>query len=70
VFLDPPFRAADLPAICARLEQAALLDNNCLVYLESDKPLDEAALPANWEKAKSKKAGQVYYYLYKRQDRK
>jgi 16S rRNA (guanine966-N2)-methyltransferase len=69
VFLDPPFKSDDLPASCARLEDSGLLDRNCLIYIEQDKPLAEALLPDNWLQTRSKKAGQVYYYLFRRETR-
>jgi 16S rRNA (guanine966-N2)-methyltransferase len=69
VFLDPPFKDKELPASCARLEDSGMLDNNCLIYIEQDKPLAEASVPGNWQQSRSKKAGQVYYYLFRREAR-
>lgn len=66
VFLDPPFAGAALPEICRLLEGSPVLDDESLVYVECDKPVSASALPDNWQEYKARKAGQVYYYLYKR----
>jgi 16S rRNA (guanine966-N2)-methyltransferase len=66
VFLDPPYRENLLLPACAALEEKGLLADSAYIYMESDKELQEAELPPGWELIKSKKAGQVGYYLAKR----
>lgn len=64
VFLDPPFAAGLLPGICAQLDTSGLLARKSLIYLENEEPLEAVALPPSWQQLRSKKSGQVYYYLY------
>lgn len=66
VFLDPPFKENLLEASIPLLESNSWLAKSALIYLESDQPLEEYALPANWTLIKQKKAGQVYYGLCER----
>ena len=58
VFLDPPFRQNDLPAILAEL--APRLKPLARVYVESDEPV---AVPPPWAEVKRARAGQVSYQL-------
>jgi 16S rRNA (guanine966-N2)-methyltransferase len=58
VFLDPPFRQNDLPAILAEL--APQLQGGARVYVESDAPV---AVAPPWTELKRAKAGQVSYQL-------
>lgn len=62
VFLDPPFASDLLSQACARLAHGWLADE-AYVYLEA--PADQAlpALPEGWSVHRSKRAGQVGYYL-------
>lgn len=64
VFLDPPFADEYLPSICKQLNGEGQLQPGTQIYIESDKPVDELWLPDGWTQLKSKKAGQVYFYLY------
>ncbi|MFN3164192.1 MAG: 16S rRNA (guanine(966)-N(2))-methyltransferase RsmD [Pseudohongiellaceae bacterium] len=64
IFLDPPFAAGHLQRICAQLASSDLLASGCRIYLESEQPVDEGLLPDSWQQHRSKKSGQVYYYLY------
>lgn len=64
VFLDPPFAAGDLQPICVRLAGSSLLAAGCRIYLESAHSLDASTVPDGWQCLRSKKSGQVYYYLY------
>lgn len=66
VFLDPPYSEKLLLPVCFSLEEKQLLADTAYIYLESDKLLEEALLPPGWALIKSKKAGQVGYYLVKR----
>jgi 16S rRNA (guanine966-N2)-methyltransferase len=58
VFLDPPFRQNDLPAILEELPPR--LRPLARVYVESDKPV---AAPPPWAELKRARAGQVSYQL-------
>ncbi len=64
IFLDPPFSQDHLPSCISILESTSILAPGGLLYLES---AQEMALdPAIWEEVKLKKAGQVFYGLYKK----
>jgi 16S rRNA (guanine966-N2)-methyltransferase len=63
VFLDPPYQSDLLTTSCDFLEKNNFLADNAYIYLESDKLLTDAQLPANWQIIKSKQAGQVAYHL-------
>jgi 16S rRNA (guanine966-N2)-methyltransferase len=67
VFLDPPYRENLLLPLCFMLEEKKLLADTAYIYLETDSGIEEKQLPPPWELLKSKKAGQVSYYLAKRQ---
>ena len=62
VFLDPPYQSGLLAECCARLEAGGWVRPHGLIYLETagDQPLP---LPAAWTLLRSKRAGQVGYYL-------
>jgi 16S rRNA (guanine966-N2)-methyltransferase len=63
IFLDPPF-ASDLIARCSALiEERGWLKPGGLVYVEAPRAMQPLPLPASWETAKSKQAGQVGYHL-------
>jgi 16S rRNA (guanine966-N2)-methyltransferase len=66
VFLDPPYSENLLLPTCRGLEEKKLLAVDAMVYLESRDPSTEEDLPAGWRVMKSKKAGQVGYYLVKK----
>jgi 16S rRNA (guanine966-N2)-methyltransferase len=59
VFLDPPFQADVLPEVLTLL--VARLTDDGVVYLETGKPLAEAA--AGWQVEKQGKAGMVNFGL-------
>ncbi|MFY7698563.1 MAG: 16S rRNA (guanine(966)-N(2))-methyltransferase RsmD [Legionella sp.] len=64
IFLDPPFASNQLDASLTILTESAILIAGGLVYVESSK---KPTMPsANWEELKSKRAGQVYYGLYRK----
>lgn len=67
VFLDPPYQHNLLLPLCFTLEEKGLLANPAYIYLETDKQLEQDQLPLGWELIKNKRAGQVGYYLIKRQ---
>ena len=63
VFLDPPFEAGALDAICAQLAATALLADPAQVYLEHAAE-QTVAPPAHWQCRREKRAGEVRYALY------
>ncbi|MCH8537795.1 MAG: 16S rRNA (guanine(966)-N(2))-methyltransferase RsmD [Alkalimonas sp.] len=66
VFIDPPFRQQLAEACCQLLEQQHWLADGALIYLETEKELALASLPANWQLRKEKIAGQLAYRLFER----
>ena len=69
VFLDPPFSDKSLYRVFSELDRSNLLKSNCKIYLESPCNITESDLPCRWVPIRSKKAGQVHYYLLeKRQE--
>lgn len=65
VFIDPPFRQDLLENVCNELEKNDQLAHNALIYIETE--LSEVNLPLAWQMLKEKKAGQVYYRLYRKE---
>ena len=63
VFLDPPYRHGMLPQILRLLAEHNCLAENALIYIESERELDDLKLPPGWHYLKQKKAGQIKYYL-------
>ena len=66
VFLDPPFCEGLIPACCRLLEQNGWLDQKARIYIEAERGLEITGLPRNWQRLKSKKAGEVGYHLFQR----
>ncbi|WP_344958581.1 16S rRNA (guanine(966)-N(2))-methyltransferase RsmD [Zobellella aerophila] len=67
VFLDPPFHQDLLSQVCTRLEQDGWLAPEARIYIEREQISNEPALPGNWRRLKDKRAGQVSYQLYQRE---
>ncbi|HEY6514821.1 MAG TPA: 16S rRNA (guanine(966)-N(2))-methyltransferase RsmD [Steroidobacteraceae bacterium] len=70
VFLDPPFATTLLEETAANLEQRGWLAKDALIYIEC--PGDrspQAAVPRGWVPLKAKRAGEVGYHLYSRDER-
>ncbi|HEV7135601.1 MAG TPA: 16S rRNA (guanine(966)-N(2))-methyltransferase RsmD [Steroidobacteraceae bacterium] len=66
-FLDPPFASALLEESAARLERGGWLADDALIYIEYPAAADPAAaLPQNWARRRSKRAGDVGYHLFSR----
>ncbi|USD37564.1 16S rRNA (guanine(966)-N(2))-methyltransferase RsmD [Ferrimonas sp. SCSIO 43195] len=68
VFIDPPFHKGLAQPVIDRLDQHGWLNDNALIYLETETDLAPLAIPANWQPLKQKQAGQVCYRLYQRQE--
>jgi 16S rRNA (guanine966-N2)-methyltransferase len=66
VFLDPPFAAKLLPSLCAALEVSGQLAKVALIYMEAAATDGMPVIPGNWSILKDKQAGQVGYYLARR----
>lgn len=65
VFLDPPFSAEVLPALCEALERRHL-NEDAYIYIEASAQAGAPPLPSNWRLMRSKQAGQVGYHLAQR----
>lgn len=63
VFLDPPYRHGMLRQILRLLHEHKRLAKDALIYIESERELDDLKLPPDWHYLKQKKAGQIKYYL-------
>ena len=66
VFIDPPFDSDYLSKACELLESQQYLSENACIYLEMNRKQDLPVLPENWNVVREKKAGQVSYYLVRR----
>ncbi|MGL4475538.1 MAG: 16S rRNA (guanine(966)-N(2))-methyltransferase RsmD [Shewanella sp.] len=67
VFIDPPFRQG-LAAQCIELLDKNLwLNDDALIYLETESELTDMNLPSTWQALKHKQAGQVSYRLFRYQ---
>lgn len=66
VLIDPPFRQNLALPCCQALEQQGWLSENALIYLETEKELPLAGVPANWQLLKENIAGQLAYRLWLR----
>ncbi len=64
VFIDPPFHFNLVSQTLVLLEQNNYLNNNALVYVETEKD-QPLILTSNWQALKEKIAGQVCYRLYR-----
>ena len=63
LFLDPPFQADNLEAVCRRVADSGILAPAARVYVEADRAIGLPDLPAAWRVAKSARAGNVCYAL-------
>lgn len=68
VFMDPPFRKGFVEPCCELLESRNLLAENAIIYVETESELGPPNVPSNWYEHRSKKAGQVTYRLYIREE--
>lgn len=63
VFLDPPFDSGLLEPCCQYLESSGWLVPGAYIYLEAPGRDSLPSLPSNWNLLRSKQAGEVGYYL-------
>ena len=66
VFIDPPFASDYLAQACQLLEDQQCLSEHACIYLEMGRKVDLPELPQSWNVVREKKAGQVSYYLVRR----
>jgi len=66
VFIDPPFDSDYLAQACELLETRQCLSEHACLYLEMNRKQDLPELPLSWTVVREKKAGQVGYYLIRR----
>jgi 16S rRNA (guanine966-N2)-methyltransferase len=64
LFLDPPY-ALNLWEELSQLVDEKL-NENALIYVEADRPLDSLNLPKTWQKIKNSKVGIIYAGLYQK----
>ncbi|MEH6493605.1 16S rRNA (guanine(966)-N(2))-methyltransferase RsmD [Halopseudomonas sp.] len=67
VFIDPPFHQGLIEPACAALEANGWLSEDALIYLESENSPGRQSLPDTWQLHREKRAGQVWYSLWRRQ---
>ncbi len=65
VFLDPPFGKAMLEPCCKLLVDNKWLTDDAWVYTESELSPSQLVMPRDWTAYREKKAGQVYYTLWR-----
>lgn len=67
VFLDPPFHKGLAQQTCQWLEDKGWLAPTAQIYVEVESQLQLNDLPTHWQCLKSKKSGDVGYYLFARE---
>ena len=70
VFLDPPFHSDLLPQACSLLETAGWLNQEALVYVESQPGFNCDAIPGQWRLGRSKLTKTKEFYLFERKKQK
>jgi len=65
VFLDPPFGLDLVEPCCQSLDTHSLLAPAAAIYIETSATENPPTVPALWELAREKKAGDVAYRLYR-----
>jgi 16S rRNA (guanine966-N2)-methyltransferase len=63
VFMDPPFGTNALAEFIPAVDAGGWVKAGGWVYLENERSAGVPTLPAHWELAKSKSAGEVGYHL-------
>lgn len=67
VFIDPPFSLDIIGRCCAVLDARGWLAPSALIYLEQDRSRPQPALVDGWSLHRQGHAGQVAYYLARRE---
>ncbi|MCW8982991.1 MAG: 16S rRNA (guanine(966)-N(2))-methyltransferase RsmD [Gammaproteobacteria bacterium] len=65
VFLDPPFGMGLIAEVSRQLDDGDLIHDKTIIYLESEQPVMDEALPSGFHIEREKRAGQVWYGLAK-----
>jgi len=68
VFIDPPFASDYLAQACELLDTKSYLSEHACIYLEMNRKQDLPELPPGWVVVREKQAGQVGYYLIRRNE--
>lgn len=63
IFVDPPYNSDLLEKSLALIQNQAVLEAGGLLYLESNRDVEDLIQPNFYRILKQKKAGQVHYYL-------
>ncbi len=63
-FIDPPFRKSLAEKSIALIDKHQWLNDDALIYVETESEIAVLNVPASWSLLKEKKAGQVIYRLY------
>ncbi len=66
VFLDPPFGRGWVASVCHSLEEGGWLKPTARIYVEAERELDNPEVPANWERLRHRRVGDVGCHLYRR----
>jgi 16S rRNA (guanine966-N2)-methyltransferase len=69
VFVDPPFHQGLAGPSCRLLEDQGWLAARAHVYIEVERGMALAGLPANWQVFRGKQAGELACHLYQRAGR-
>lgn len=67
IFIDPPFRKGLANECISLLVKHHWLNDNALIYVETESELTDLATPSSWQEVKHKQAGQVSYRLFRYQ---
>ncbi|GIU40156.1 ribosomal RNA small subunit methyltransferase D [Shewanella sairae] len=63
-FIDPPFRKSLAEKSIALIDKHQWLNDDALIYVETESEIAMLNVPVSWSLLKEKKAGQVIYRLY------
>ncbi len=68
VFIDPPYNLDLLPTTFKLLDQQDWIKPDGFIYFEDQKPISEEDLPGTWSIWRQAKAGNIHYYLARKQN--
>ena len=69
-FLDPPSKANLMFDCFQLLESNNMIADNGSIYIETETEFKEEILPESWRLSHKNQAGKVFYYLYKKINKK
>lgn len=67
VFVDPPYKLQLLPETFNLLEQHGWVNAGGFIYFELEQPFEESLLPTSWSIWRKSKAGNVFFYLARKE---